>query len=251
MSTLEPRPLRTVLIGADSLLVECGEILLGKGHTIVVVAAGSPRVAAGDRGQGPPGRRRPGAGGASGRPPSPSTPSGGCSPSPTSRCLPDEVLALPAQGALNFHDGPLPGLRRPEHPRLGPAAAARRPTASPGTTSRAGIDEGDVVASPAPSTWPRARRRSRSTPATSRSPSTPSASSSTTWPPVGSRHPAGPLDAPVSTFSRHDRPAAMAVLDWRRPAAELDALVRALDLRALPEPARAPRRCGSATRSPW
>ena len=37
--------LRCALVGADSLLIECGEALLGKGHEIVAVAAGSRRVA--------------------------------------------------------------------------------------------------------------------------------------------------------------------------------------------------------------
>ncbi|MCE9621064.1 MAG: LLM class flavin-dependent oxidoreductase [Actinomycetia bacterium] len=39
-------PLRCALIGADTLLIECGQILRERGHDIVSVAAGSARVAA-------------------------------------------------------------------------------------------------------------------------------------------------------------------------------------------------------------
>ena len=42
--------------------------------------------------------------------------------------------------------------------------------------------------------------------------------------------------APHRTFSRHDRPDAMAMLDWRRPAVELDRLVRALTFGPYPNP---------------
>ena len=42
--------------------------------------------------------------------------------------------------------------------------------------------------------------------------------------------------APRRTYSRHDRPDAMTVLDWRRPAVELDRLVRALTFGPYPNP---------------
>src|SRR5688572_16415878 len=115
MSSSEQSPVTCALVGADSLLVECGEILLGGGHTISVVAAGSPRVASWAAAKGLPVVDATG-------------PAAGWTPALAEHrfewlfaithlaILPDEVLDLPTEGAINFHDGPLPayaGLNTP------------------------------------------------------------------------------------------------------------------------------------------
>src|SRR5688500_5616818 len=97
-------PLRCALIGADTLLPECGEILAARGHSIVAVVAGSDKVAQWARTK-------------------------GCVVLDASGAwkselaahsfdhlfsithlalLPDDVLALPSRSAINFHDGLLP-----------------------------------------------------------------------------------------------------------------------------------------------
>src|SRR5687768_3368280 len=105
-------PFRSVLVGADSLLIECGETLLAKGHTIVAVAAGSDRVSDWA------GSKRVRVIDASG-------PAASWSSSLEPEALdgetfdllfsithlamlPDDVIARATKGAINFHDGPLP-----------------------------------------------------------------------------------------------------------------------------------------------
>ena len=222
--TTAARPsLTCALVGADSLLIECGETLLAGGHRVEVVAASSPRVATWAASHGIPVVDATG----------PASEWAGELAGHEFQwlfaithlaILPDEVLAVPTAGAVNFHDGPLPryaGLNTP-------AWALLRGEATYGITWHlitAGVDEGDVVA----------RRDFDIAPGeTSLSLNTrnfegalESFGELVDQLAAGTHRPEPQdPDAERHTFSRHDRPEAMAVIDWRRPATEVDRLVR-------------------------
>ncbi|MFF3641657.1 amino acid adenylation domain-containing protein [Streptomyces sp. NPDC002564] len=97
-------PFSAVLIGEEPLLAECGEHLLTRGHQVTAVVAASQdlrRWAAGhgltvvEPGRGLAGRLRP-------------LRFAYLFSVTNLRMLPDEVLALPERMPVNFHDGPLP-----------------------------------------------------------------------------------------------------------------------------------------------
>lgn len=233
MSPSEHPPMRCVLVGADTLLLECGDILASKGHEVVAVAAGSRRVAdwAASKGY---------------------ATIDASGPAATWRdqlaehqfewlfaithlsLLPDDVLSLPTKGAINFHDGPLPAYAGINAPVW--ALIAGEPTY--GITWHhitAGIDEGDVVASRSFDVAPGETSLSLNTRNFEAAIESfgqlvdelaSGTSTATRQDPSAERR----------TFSRHDRPEALAVLDWRKPAVELDRLVRALTFGPYPNP---------------
>ena len=104
-------PFSCVLVGNESLLVQCAKVLAGRGHRIVTVASRNPEVIAWATGAGiavvAPGR--------------------GIEERVTAdfdwllsianlSVLPQSLIARAAKGAINFHDGPLPryaGLNAP------------------------------------------------------------------------------------------------------------------------------------------
>lgn len=226
MSTSQIPALSCALVGADSLLIECGEILLRKGHSVVAVAAGSPRVARWARDH---------------------SIALVDATAPTVQwqgdlarhefewlfaithlaMLPDATLALASKGAVNFHDGPLPayaGLNTP-------AWALLRGETEYGITWHTitpGLDEGDVL---------KQRRFEIAQAETSLSLNTRNFEAAIeTFEELIDELATGvttptPQDAtvPRQTFSRNDRPEALAVLDWSQPAAVLERTVRALD----------------------
>ena len=221
------------LIGADSLLIECGEILLAKGHRIPVVAAGAPRVARWARAKGievvdatiPMVQWQ----------------------GELARhsfewlfaithlsILPDAVLQLPTKGALNFHDGPLPkyaGLNTP-------AWALLRGETEYGISWHSvtsGVDEGDILKqrlfdlAPSETSLSLNTRNFEAAIETFDELVEELATGSETRTPQD-------LTAERYTFMRSDRPEAFAVLDWRRPAEELERTIRALDFGRYPNP---------------
>src|SRR5262245_59281906 len=132
-------PCRAVLIGGDTLLLECGDLWLDKGHHIAAVVSDAPRVrdwAA---------RRSLRALAVRDHAPLLETETFDYLFSITHLALlPDSVLRLPRRAAINFHDGPLPkyaGLNAP-------AWALMRGETSYGISwheIRGGIDEGDIL----------------------------------------------------------------------------------------------------------
>jgi len=237
MTTSEMR-LRCALVGADSLLVECGEALLAAGHDVTVVASGSPKVGEWARSKdlawfdasGP-------------------TAEWESQLAPYSfdwllaithlKLLPDSVLALPERGSVNFHDGLLPaygGLNAPVWALIDGAQTY-------GITWHlvtAGIDEGDVLVE---------RRFEVADGETSLSLNTRNFEAAIdSFQELIDRLVSGdvagrPQDTTIGrrTFSRHDRPSAFGVLDFSRPAAELDRLVRALSFGPYPNTVCAPK----------
>ncbi len=233
MSPSEHPPMRCVLVGADSLLLECGDILASKGHEVVAVAAGSRRVAdwATSKGYATVDASGPA--------------SSWCDELAAHdfdwllsithlALLPDEVVALPKKGAINFHDGPLPGYAGLNAPVW--ALIAGEPTYGISWHHiTPGIDEGDLVASRTFEVAPGETSLSLNTrnfeaAIESFGQLVDELASGTVT--------ATPQDpaAERRTFSRHDRPEALAVLDWNKPAVELDRLVRALTFGPYPNP---------------
>lgn len=233
MSSSEVMRFRTALVGGDSLLVECGELLLAKGHHIAVVGADSPRVATWATSKGLPVVEASG-------------PAASWEAELATyevewlfaithlALLPEGVLAIPSIGAVNFHDGPLPayaGLNTP-------AWALLRGEQTYGVTWHLitpGIDEGDVLEQ---ATFDVADEET----ALSLNTRNFAAAIETFETLVdrladGSQTPQPQdLTAPRATFSRHDRPESLSVLRWDRSAAELDRLVRALTFGPYPNP---------------
>ncbi|GGX48655.1 hypothetical protein GCM10007385_15850 [Tateyamaria omphalii] len=130
----------SILIGDESLLVQCGEILRDRNHTIGAVVTRSPAIADWARNQGirteEPGRDL-------------AQRLSGLSVDwlfsiANLSLIPQDVLALPSKGAVNFHDGPLPayaGLNVP-------VWALLNGETQHGITWHmitAGVDRGDVV----------------------------------------------------------------------------------------------------------
>ncbi|MEU1463184.1 amino acid adenylation domain-containing protein [Streptomyces sp. NPDC005727] len=97
-------PFACVVIGEETLLVECTRLLLARGHTVAAVVSPSPELLAWAEGEGLPAVRF--------------GPDLAERLAPLRfdhlfsianlRMLPEEVLALPAGLPVNFHDGPLP-----------------------------------------------------------------------------------------------------------------------------------------------
>ncbi|MXQ13746.1 MupA/Atu3671 family FMN-dependent luciferase-like monooxygenase [Microvirga makkahensis] len=212
------------LIGADTLLTECGELLLQAGHEIVAVVAGTQKVASWAAAKG-------------------LTVIDGTGPGWIDdlkglsfdwlfsithlAVLPSDVLALPRKGAINFHDGLLPryaGLNTPAWTLMEGASTS-------GITWHLitqGIDEGDIIAS----------RTFEIDPAeTSLSINTRNFGLALDAFEELIEKLAGGIIEPIPqsrdvervVYRRSDRPKALCLLDWSRPAQELERLVRALD----------------------
>src|SRR5438270_1095217 len=106
------KSLSCFVIGSDALLVECAEILLRQGHDVRGVISSAPRIVRWARERGlsavDPGQ---GYVEALAR-----APFDYLFSITHLEIIPDEALALPIRGAINFHDGPLPryaGLHAP------------------------------------------------------------------------------------------------------------------------------------------
>lgn len=219
--------LSCVLIGADNLLIECGESLIRKDHNIVAIVAGSAKVASWASGRGI------------------KVIDG--STEESSRwvaelahmdfdwlfgithlaIIPSAVLALPRKGAINFHDGPLPryaGLNTPTWALIDGASTY-------GVTWHfitEGIDEGDIIASRTFDIDPGETSLSINT----RNFGLALDSFEEVIDSLKTGHvrrvPQDPHAERV-IYRRSDRPQALCLLDWQRPAVELERLVRALD----------------------
>lgn len=214
--------LSALLIGNESLTVECGNLWLGRGHHITAVVTREPRVAAWAGGKGlrvmAPGI------GLEGR-------VGDISVDwvlsiANLSLVPPAVLARAAQGGVNFHDGPLPayaGLNAPVWALL--AGEARHAITWHLMTD--GIDEGEVLATRSFDIAPDDTAFSLNTRCFS--------AALDSFPEVVTALEAGghPRHAQPTgarrVFSRADRPAAAGRLDFTGSAAAVARMVRALD----------------------
>ncbi len=210
------------LAGSESLLVQCGELLLEAGHEIRGIVTDSPVALRFARERGLP----------TIDPGSDLTNALGAEPFDHLFCIahlsliPEAVLALPRGLAINFHDGPLPryaGLHATSWALL-------HGESSHGVTwhvMTSGVDEGDVLIQR------RIPVREADTALTLNARCFEAGIES--FCELLDRLSRGELEPTPqdlsrrSYFGRNERPPAAAVLDWNRGAEELDALVRALD----------------------
>lgn len=212
---------RCFVIGSDTLLLECIDHLLAAGHSVLGVVTDTPRIAEWAEARGL-------------RAIDPDQMVGALAAEPFDhlfaitwlRILPDEVLDLARGYAINFHDGPLPayaGLNAP-------AWALMHEEKEYGVTwhiMTSGVDEGDIALRTPVAITPEDTSLSLNMKcfAAAREgfpllvDGLADGTLQTTPQPSGNR----------SFFGRHDRPDHLGLLDWRRPAAELAARVRALD----------------------
>ncbi|MFL0811271.1 MAG: LLM class flavin-dependent oxidoreductase [Agarilytica sp.] len=210
------------LIGADTLLIECGEVLLSKGHQIKGVITAAPRISqwahqkslpviAHKKGYGDELKGQ----------------DFDYLFSITHLAIiKDDVLALPKKGAINFHDGPLPayaGLNTP-------AWALLNNEEKYGITWHQitpGVDEGDIL---------KQAFFDIAADETSLSINTKCFAAALDSFPVLIDELVSNTTTPQKQdldqrfyFGKFDRPEANALLQWEKPATELEALVRALD----------------------
>ncbi|HKQ67816.1 MAG TPA: MupA/Atu3671 family FMN-dependent luciferase-like monooxygenase [Polyangiaceae bacterium] len=209
------------LMGQDALLEECGEIWLRQGHEVRGVVSASPRIVAWAERRGlsvvdPKAQRE-----------------GALAREPFDylfaithlAIVPDEVLALPKRGAINFHDGPLPryaGLNAP-------AWALIERASTYGITwhaMTAGVDTGDILRQVTFEIAEGETSLSLNTKCFAHAIETFSELARDLA--SGAIAPRPQVSSERTYYGRHLRPPTAGLLDFRRPAAELEALVRAL-----------------------
>ncbi len=221
------------LVGSESLLLQCAEILLERGHEIRGVASHEPAITGWAHGRGIPTLE----------------PDGDLASrlagdfdylfSITNlRVLPDAVLRRPRRAAINFHDGPLPryaGLYTPAW-----ALIAREPRYGVSWhVMKEAVDEGELLAQRffdvAPGeTSLTINTRCYEAAIESFGPLCDALA-------AGNAAPLAQDLAQKSYFGKWQRPAALCALDFARPAVELEALVRGLDFGRYENPLGTPK----------
>ncbi|MEO9651778.1 MAG: MupA/Atu3671 family FMN-dependent luciferase-like monooxygenase [Roseobacter sp.] len=212
----------SVIIGNESLAIQCGEILLEGGHAIVAVVTRNDDVktwAVGRNLQVEP----PGAGLADRL--------AGISfdwllSIANLDIIPRAILEMPTRGAVNFHDGPLPdyaGLNAP----IWAALAGENEHGISWHFIEGGVDEGDVIASARFSVSDSDTALTLNTKCYAAAIDSFAQVMSELASPSPARTPQDLSQR--SYFARDDRPDGGARLDFQRPAADLARIVRALD----------------------
>jgi natural product biosynthesis luciferase-like monooxygenase protein len=210
------------VIGGDSLLIQCAEILVDRGHDLKAIITSTPRLERWARERG------------IAVIPADSDYKAALAREPFDylfaithlAILPDDVISLPRRAAINFHDGPLPryaGLYTP-------AWALIHREQSYGISwhlMTPGIDEGDVLKQ---RTFELAHGETSLTVNTKCFEAGMESFAELAGElATGSVQPTAQDRSQRSYFGKHQRPEAACALLWLRSAAEIDALVRALD----------------------
>lgn len=211
-----------LLIGNESLTVECGNLWLERGHRIAAVVTREPRVAAWAAGKGlrvaAPG---PGLAERVG-----DTAYDWVLSVANLSLVPPAVLARAKSGGVNFHDGPLPayaGLNAPVWALL----AGEERHAITWHLMTDGIDEGEVLAT---RTFDIAGDDTAFTLNTRCFSAAVESFAGVVTALEQGGHPREPQPEGVRrVYRRADRPAAAALLDFNRPADDVARMVRALD----------------------
>ncbi len=217
-----PTPFRCFVMGNESLLVQCSEVLLAGGHKILGVVTRAPDI---ERWAEERGLRviAPGAGLAErlGE-----DPFDWFFSIANLSIIPDDVLARPTRGAINFHDGPLPRYAGLHAPTWAIVHGERTHGVS-WHLIEGGVDEGDILEQ---RVFELAERETSLT-LNTRCYELGIESFTQLVSALG-RGEAKRRTQDLSQrsyFGRYDRPPAASTLDWDQPAHRIDALVRALD----------------------
>ncbi|MCE9606887.1 MAG: LLM class flavin-dependent oxidoreductase [Planctomycetia bacterium] len=220
--TLPSARYRCFLLGSETLLAECGEILLAQGHELLGVITSAPKLALWASGRGLRVVDAAGDYAAALR----EQPFDYLFSITHLAIVPDAVLSLAERGAINFHDGPLPrfaGLNTPVWALLEGAQ-------SYGVSWHwmvAGIDAGDILAQKPVDITPDDTAFSLNTKCFQ--------AGIESFAELIGLLTLGGINARRQEaegrryFGKFHRPSAAGALDWRQPAAELATLVRALD----------------------
>lgn len=219
-ATFQPAGFSAILIGDESLTIACGDMILAGGHRIAAVVTRDAAVRGWAEGQGIATLAAP-------RDLLAAEVSGDWLLSIANlRMIPDDVLAIPAKGAINFHDGPLPayaGLNTP-------AWAIINGEKTHGISwhlIEGGVDEGDLLAQKMIDIAPDETAFSLNSKCY--------AAGMESFGAVLSQLEADHLERRPqdlnqrSYFARDQRPEGQGVLNLTQPAADLSALVRGLD----------------------
>ncbi|MCB9591959.1 MAG: LLM class flavin-dependent oxidoreductase [Sandaracinaceae bacterium] len=229
-----PNPFRCFVMGNESLLVQCAEVLRAEGHKILGVITSNPEIEA----WASQARLKVLAPGKDLAERVGDEPFEWFFSIANLVVIPDEVLAKPTIGAINFHDGPLPryaGLNATTWAIL----HGERTHGVTWHLIEGGIDEGDMLAQ---RVFELADRETALT-------------LNTRCYELGIETFSGLVDqlgrgeiprkaqdlSQRSYFGKHDRPPAMSTIDWNQPAHRIDALVRALDYGRYPNPIGIPK----------
>jgi natural product biosynthesis luciferase-like monooxygenase protein len=230
-------PLRCVLIGGESLLIHCAEILLREGHRVAAVVSSEPAIADWAVSHGIHTVPFDASLEAALRAALENEPFDYLFSIANLRVIPADVLALPLRGAINFHDGPLPryaGL----HATSWALLHGERHHGVTWHAIAGGIDEGDILAQELFEIEQDERALTLNAKCYE-------AGIHTFEPLVrqladGTVQPRPQALDQRTYFGAFKRPAALGSIDWRRPAAEIDALVRALDFGGYANPLALP-----------
>jgi natural product biosynthesis luciferase-like monooxygenase protein len=219
-----PSPFRCYVIGNESLAIQCADILLERGHAVLGIAATDEGIARWAEGKRIP-LIQPGKGLAE-RLRERGSDFEWLFSIANLTLIPDDVLALPKRGAINFHDGPLPryaGLNAPMWAILN----REREHGITWHRIEGGVDEGDILEQ---RIFP-IGERDTSVVLNTRCYEAAIESFQALESKLASGNESGTKQdlSQRTYFGRHDRPAAMCTIDWAAPGAEIAALVRALD----------------------
>ena len=219
-ATFKPSGLTAILVGDESLTVACGDMLRAGGHGIAAVVSRDATVRGWAESHGLTVLRNPSdLRGADLR-------ADWLLSIANLRIIPDDVLSIPSQGAINFHDGPLPryaGLNTP-------AWAILHDEPQHGVSwhvIEGGVDEGDLLAQRLIDIAPDETAFSLNSKCY--------AAGMESFASVLAQLEAGVLErqpqdlSQRSYFTRDQRPEGMGLLDFSQPADALSAVCRGLD----------------------
>lgn len=226
-------PFRCFVMGNESLLVQCSELLLEAGHRILGVITRDTDIEDWAESKSlrtiKPGKRL--------------VESIGDEPFDwffsiaNLSIIPDEILAKPANGAINFHDGPLPryaGLNAPSWALM----SGERTHGISWHIIEGGVDEGDILEQRIFELTERETALTLNT----RCYELGIESFGAMIEKLGR----GEIDRRTQDlsqrtyFKRHQRPMGASTIDWEQPAHRIDAQVRALDYGGYPNPIGVP-----------
>ncbi len=217
-----PSPFRCYVMGNESLLVQCATRALDAGHKILGVITRAPELVRWAEGEGLPVLA-----------PGPDLAARmGDAPFEwlfsiaNLSIIGDDVLALPTEGAINFHDGPLPryaGLNAPSWALM----AGERTHGVTWHLIEGGVDEGDILEQRVFEVADRETALTLNT----RCYELGIESFSALIEKLGRGEVTRTKQdlSQRSYFERHRRPDGACAIDWSQPAHRIDALVRALD----------------------